>query len=210
MNPNKCDITVVLDRSGSMVDIAVDMIGGFNQFIREQRDLPGEAFLTLVQFDTRYEFVYRGIPLKEVHGLALEPRGGTALLDAVGRAIAETGERLRKIKTEDRPGKVVFMVITDGQENSSLEFNKSQVQEKIKHQQDVYNWQFVFLGANQDAFAEAGGIGINARNVSNYKNTPGSVQAMMEATSANLKSFRASASVDMAYSAAQKQVIENS
>ena len=209
MNTNKCDITVVLDRSGSMSSIAKDMIGGFDAFIAEQKKLPGEAVLTLVQFDTEYNFVLQGVPLKDVPGLVLEPRGGTALLDAVGRAITETGERLSKMPESERPEKVVFMVITDGEENSSHEFKKPQIQEKIKHQQDVYKWQFVFLGANQDAFAEAGGMGINLANVSNYKNTPKSIFAALQATSANLASYRAGATVGMAYSNEQKAKIES-
>jgi hypothetical protein len=93
------------------------------------------------------------------------PRGGTALLDAVGRAINETGERLARMPEEDRPGLVIFVVMTDGEENSSKEFSKARIKEMIQHQQEVYNWHFTFLGANQDAFAEAGGMGIDATGV---------------------------------------------
>ena len=90
------------------------------------------------------------------------PRGSTALLDAVGRAINETGDRLAKTPEQDRPGLVVFVIVTDGQENSSKEFSKARIKEMIDEQQKKYNWQFTFLGANQDAFAEAGGIGIRS------------------------------------------------
>ena len=207
MNENKCDITVVLDRSGSMQDIAKDMMGGFDKLIEEQKKLPGEALLTLVQFDTDYEFVYRGTSIKDVKPLQLVPRGMTALLDAVGRAIVETGDRLRNMPEHERPGKVVFIVITDGAENSSKEFTKAWVCEKIKHQQEVYNWKFVFLGANQDAFAEAGGLGISLGGVANYNCTPISVKCAYAATSHNLSSLRSGTAQTMDYSDVQKQTI---
>jgi hypothetical protein len=98
----------------------------------------------------------------------LEPRGNTALLDAVGRAIVETGERLRALPENERPGLVVFVIVTDGQENSSREYTKARVKEMIEHQQNVYKWQFTYLGANQDAFAEAGGMGIRLAGAAHY------------------------------------------
>lgn len=160
MNKDLSDLTVVLDRSGSMHVCQSDAEGGLNRFVQDQKQQPGEAVFTLVQFDTEYEFVHRAVPIQKVPHCALVPRGNTALLDAVGRAIVETGERLAKVSEAERPGLVVLVIITDGQENSSREFSKKKVQEMIAHQQDVYKWQFIYLGANQDAFAEAGDLGI--------------------------------------------------
>lgn len=168
MNNNLTDITLVVDRSGSMEAIRMDAEGGVNTFLIDQAAQPGDALVTLVQFDTHYEFVHRGVPAKQVPRYQLVPRGGTALLDAVGRAINETGERLSKMPEADRPGLVVFVVMTDGEENSSQEFTKAQIKKMIEHQQLVYNWQFTFLGANQDAFAEAGSIGITASGTANF------------------------------------------
>lgn len=168
MNANLTDITLVIDRSGSMEEIRSDAEGGVNGFIKAQAEEPGEALLTLVQFDTEYEFVHRGVPIRDVPVYKLVPRGMTALLDAVGRAINETGERLAKESEVDRPGLVIFVVMTDGQENSSHEFNKTQIKEMIERQQSGYNWHFTFLGANQDAFAEAGGMGIDAGGVASF------------------------------------------
>ena len=116
--------------------IRADAEGGVNAFVAEQAKQPGEALLTLVQFDTEYEFLHRGVPVQQVPPYELVPRGMTALLDAVGRAINETGERLAKMKEEDRPGLVVFVVMTDGQENSSKEFSKDQIKQLITQQQD--------------------------------------------------------------------------
>lgn len=167
MRADLTDITLVVDRSGSMGAIRDDAQGGVNAFIARQVQEPGEALLTLVQFDTQYEFVHRGVPIGQVPPYSLEPRGSTALLDAVGRAINETGSRLAAIAEPQRPGLVIFMVVTDGQENSSHEFTKAQVKQLIEHQQSVYNWHFTFLAANQDAFAEAGGLGIHVAGAAN-------------------------------------------
>lgn len=168
MNANLTDITLVVDRSGSMESIQSDAEGGVNAFIATQANEPGEALLTLVEFDDQYEFVHQGVPIETVPKYKLVPRGMTALLDAVGRAINETGERLAKMPEPDRPGLVVFVVMTDGEENSSQEFTKAQLKKMIKKQQSKYNWHFTFLGANQDAFTEAGGMGIDADGIANY------------------------------------------
>ncbi len=168
MRPDLTDITLVVDRSGSMQAIRADAEGGVNAFVAEQAKQPGEALLTLVQFDTEYEFLHRGVPVRQVPSYELVPRGMTALLDAVGRAVNETGERLAKMEEQDRPGLVVFVVVTDGKENSSREFSKDQIKQMITHQQEKYGWHFTFLAANQDAFSEAGALGINAAGVANY------------------------------------------
>lgn len=168
MRSDLTDITLVVDRSGSMNGIREDAEGGVNAFISQQANEPGEASLTLVQFDAEYEFLYSGVPIQNVPKYDLVPRGMTALLDGVGRAINETGERLAKMPEADRPGLVIFVVMTDGRENSSREFTMPQVKEMIKRQQNVYNWHFTFLGADQDAFAEAGGMGMHRSGVANY------------------------------------------
>lgn len=160
MRKDLTDITVVIDRSGSMESCRTDAEGGFNSFVDNQKKLPGHATLTLVQFDQVYEFVHNTVAIKDVPAFTLVPRGSTALLDAVGRAIVETGERLSKISEQDRPGLVAFLIITDGEENASKEYKKDKIKEMIKLQQDTYKWQFTFLGANQDAFAEAADMGI--------------------------------------------------
>jgi len=168
MNTDLTDITLVVDRSGSMEHIREDAAGGVNSFIRQQAKEPGEALLTLVQFDTEYEFLHKGVPIQNVPDYDLVPRGATALLDAVGRAINETGERLAKMAEADRPGLVIFVVTTDGHENSSKEFDKSQIKTMIERQQNDYDWHFTFLGASQDAFSEARSMGIAAAGAANY------------------------------------------
>jgi len=183
------DVTVVLDRSGSMASCRTDAEGGVNTFIEEQKKHPGECAFSLVEFDTEYNFVHKAKPVAEIPPYTLVPRGSTALLDAVGRAINETGERLAATKEEDRPSLVVFVIVTDGHENASKEFNRSQIKEMIERQQKEYNWQFTFLGANQDAFAEAGSIGISLHCVGLYHTDK--TKAAFVAASSNVTRMRA-------------------
>lgn len=170
MRKDLSDITLVVDRSGSMEACRKEAQGGIDSFIREQKESVGDALFSLFQFDTESkEYVFNAVPIKSVQSdYKLVPRGGTPLLDALGKVIAETGNRLSNIPEDQRPGLVIVCVVTDGEENSSTEFTKDKIKEMIQHQQDVYNWQFTFLGANQDAFAEAGSIGIAATAVSAY------------------------------------------
>ncbi len=162
MRNNSTDITVVLDRSGSMQSCKADAEVGLNAFIRQQAAQPGEAIFSLVQFDDAYEVVHSGVKLKnKIPECFIAPRNGTALLDAIGRAIIENDGRLISVPENDRPGLVVFVIITDGAENSSRVFTKATVKTMIEYYQSVHKWQFTYIGANQDAFAEAGGIGID-------------------------------------------------
>lgn len=192
MRQDLTDITVVTDRSGSMSTCKQEAENGLNHFIEEQKKQPGSALFSLVQFDTEYEFLYRGVPIESVARYRLIPRGMTALLDAVGRAVNETGARLREMAEADRPGLVIFVIVTDGQENSSHEFTKAQIKEMIEHQQKDYAWQFTFLGANQDAFAEAHSMGIQGASVQFMNAT---AQAAYTGASANVSRMRGMSSV---------------
>jgi hypothetical protein len=169
----KTKIVVVMDRSGSMSSVKTDTIGGFNQFLKEQKKLDGECRMTYTQFDTEYEIVHNHKLIADVPELddkSYVPRGYTALLDAIGKTIntvSGAGET-SGCKECDRE-KVIFCIITDGHENASKEFKKHQIKEMIEHKQKQHDWEFIYLGANQDAFTEAATFGINIRNVSNYK-----------------------------------------
>lgn len=188
MNKHLTDIILVIDRSGSMVSCKNDAEGGVNTFIQEQKSAPGEAFLTLVQFDTEYDFVHTGAKINEVTKYTLIPRGGTALYDAVGRAINETGKRLSEIPLDDRPGLVVFAIVTDGEENSSKEFTGDQVREMIEKQSNDYSWQFTYLGANQDAFKAASAMSIPTSGTLSY--AADSSSAAYASLSANMTRMR--------------------
>jgi uncharacterized protein YegL len=167
----KTDITVILDKSGSMEARRTDAIGGFNALVDDQKGQPGVATLSLVQFDTTCEVSFTEKAPIDVPALTTEtyrPSGGTALLDAMGKTIDATGQRLAAMPPESRPGKVIVVVITDGEENSSREYTYRRVNEMICHQRDVYKWEFMFVGTNQDAIASAAMIGIDAKNALTY------------------------------------------
>jgi uncharacterized protein YegL len=168
--PNLTEIIIVLDRSGSMDGIVDDTIGGINTLITEQAKNPGEVKLTLIQFDNQYEVFVAGRPIKDVPLLnkaTYVPRGSTALLDAIGRTINDVGARLSTTKEEERPSLVLFVIQTDGQENASREYTHEKIKQMIAHQKDTYKWQFLFLGADQDAF-QGMGLGLAQGTVYNY------------------------------------------
>lgn len=144
-------IAALLDRSGSMQTIAEDMCGGFNTYIAAERGQPGTTKVTLAQFDDRYDIVYENQPIAAVAPLELQPRGMTALLDAIGRFVTEVGAGLAALPEDQRPGEVTVLVMTDGHENASSKWSKDAVRELIAQQETVYGWDFVFLGANMDA-----------------------------------------------------------
>ena len=188
MRNDLTDITMVIDRSGSMQSIRTDAEGGINSFIEQQKQEPGEANVTLVQFDTKYEFVHSGVNIKQVPPFTLMPRGSTALLDAVGRAINETGSRLAEMEESQRPGLVVFVIVTDGEENSSREFTREQIKTMVEHQQSVYNWKFTFLAANQDAFAEGASMGVAMDGIAAF--SPGKVRSSWNSASMKMSRMR--------------------
>lgn len=168
MRNDLTDITLVIDRSGSMSSCRDEAQKGINEFIKKQKEVEGEVLFSLLQFDTEHEYVFNAVPISNVGKYKLIPRGMTALLDAVGKAVTETGIRLEKVPESERPGLVIIAIITDGYENASSEFKRDRIKEMIEHQQGKYSWQFTFLGANQNAFLEAGSIGINMNVAANY------------------------------------------
>ena len=187
------EILIIMDKSGSMGPRQADAIGGFNNFLKDQKAEPGEANLTLVQFDTTYNILYTGKPIREVEDLTektYRPGGGTALNDAVARAVIETGKRLSDTPEADRPEKVICVIITDGEENSSREHSKEQVQEMVKHQEEKYDWAFVYLGANVDAFDAARQLGISADMAVNFASSAQGVRSAYVGTSEVVRQYR--------------------
>lgn len=168
MDNNYTDIVMVIDRSGSMESIKSKAQSGINAFIEDQSAKSGKCTLTLVQFDSAIDTVYSGVPIQDIKGYTLEPRGSTALFDAVGSAIDNTGKRLSEMNENDRPGLVLFLIVSDGLENASTRYNKSKIREMVEHQQSVYKWHFTYLGTNQDAFKEANSIGLSLEGVANF------------------------------------------
>lgn len=185
-------IAVLLDRSGSMEAVREETISGFNFFLKDQKAAGDNATFTLVQFDSEStDVVHESRKLGEVPDLNLDtfqPRGCTPLLDALGQTIVSTGKTLAAIPETNRPDKVVFVVITDGQENASHSFTKARIKEMIDHQTGKYNWKFIYLGANQDSFDEAGAVGIPKATTADY--APARAEMAFALTSGNVANYR--------------------
>jgi len=196
------DITFIVDRSGSMQMLRHDVIGGFNKFIEDQRKVAGECTVTLVQFDNFYEVNYTAIPVNDVQPLNSEtyaPRGTTAMYDAIGKSIMETGNRLAKMKEEDRPDKVIVIIQTDGEENASVEFSGETIKKMIKEQEEVYSWEFVFLGANINAKSTAMDIGIQVDKAMSFANSGAGMADALYSISKNVTNYRSGSVRSMAY-----------
>ena len=190
---NLTSINIVLDRSGSMTKLTAETISGFNKFLAEQKAVDGAATLTLATFASDYTLVHDFIALSDVPELTLtnyRTGGYTSLLDALARTIDATGVKLASMSEEERPGKVIFVVITDGQENFSREFTREQVFEKITHQREKYSWEYVFLGANQDAIAEGMKLGVSGLNSVTFTADSAGVASNYSSISSNMSTYR--------------------
>ena len=189
------ELAIILDRSGSMASVAHDMEGGFDKFMADQRATPnGDCRVSLTQFDSLgVETLYNGKALADVPRLVLEPRGNTPLLDAVGKTVVALRERIGREAAPADGRRVLVLVITDGEENASVEYTKAQVKTLVEGQRAA-GWDFIYLGANVDAFAEAGGMGIAAASTSPYTATPTGVAHGFSAASSRVASYRAGGS----------------
>ena len=171
MRENLTEIVFILDRSGSMSGLESDTIGGFNSMIAKQQKEEGEAIVSTVLFDDETDVIHDRVTIGEVKKLTEEDyyvRGCTALLDAVGGAIHHIGNVHKYAREEDRPAKTLFVITTDGLENASRHYSFKDVKKLIKRQQEKYNWEFLFLGANIDAIEVAGNMGISRDRAANY------------------------------------------
>ena len=184
-DPNKTLIAALLDRSGSMETSKEATEDGWRELINEQRQLPGECQVTLAQFDTVYEVVYDTTPIVDVPEFVVEPRGRTALLDAVGTFVTQIGEQLSALPQNQRPGHVICLVMTDGMENASREWTWDAVKKLITQQQNEWNWKFMFIGANMDAIEVGGRMGFAPQysityNDADYASTVGVMRSARE------------------------------
>ncbi len=165
---NLTHIYLLLDRSGSMQSIKADTEGGFAAFIEEQRSAPGQCRVTLAQFDTHYDVVFEDLDVGDVPALDLQPRGSTALLDAMARLITDSGNRLAALTEADRPGSVIVAIMTDGMENASREWTHPAIKALVEQQTEQYGWQFLYMGADQDAIEVGASLGVARDNSVTY------------------------------------------
>jgi len=195
-DPNLTHLYFLLDRSGSMQSIKSDTEGGFAAFVEEQRRTDGECRVTLAQFDNHYDVVYADRPIADVPPLELVPRGSTALLDAMGRLVTDAGAGLAALPEERRPGTVIVAIMTDGLENASQEWTHPAIKALVEQQTNQYGWQFMYMGADQDAIEVGRNIGVAAANSITYGRDKS--QEVMANVSGKISTFRTARAVDPA------------
>lgn len=172
MRKGLTEVVFILDRSGSMSGLEADTIGGFNSLIEKQKKEEGEAYISTVLFSDQSEVLYDRVPIAKVEPMNNNQyyvRGCTALLDAIGGAIHHISNVHRYAREEDRPEKTLFIITTDGMENSSHIYNYRKVKEMVEKEKEKNGWEFLFLGANIDAIEVAGRFGISADRAVNYE-----------------------------------------
>lgn len=195
MKKGLTELVFILDRSGSMSGLESDTIGGYNSLLEKQKKEAGECIITTVLFDDRYELLHDRINIRGVMPLSEKEyyvRGSTALLDAIGRTINKIGNAQKNTAWEEQAEKVMFVIITDGMENASREYNYGKVRRMVEHQKEKYGWEFIFLGANIDAVETAAHFGISADRAANYHADSVGTQLNYEVVSEAVSFIRAS------------------
>ena len=195
-NQNLTLIAFLLDRSGSMQSIKSDVIGGFDAFLSEQRAGDGECRVTLAQFDDEYEVVYHALPVADVPALELNPRNSTALLDSMGKLITDTAAEIAALDDDAKPGSVIVAIMTDGLENASTEWSRPAIKSLVEQQTNEFGWEFLYMGADQDAVEVGKGLGVKAEQAVTYGR--GKSREAMMAASANVRGYRDAKMVDAA------------
>ena len=190
MKTNYTHIAILLDRSGSMSRIASDMEGGLKTFLNEQKLIPGDLTISLTQFDDEYTPIFVRRNVNDVEEIKIVPRGCTALIDSACQMINDVDADLKSLSEEEKPEKVLFLIITDGEENASANFRLNDLKERITKQESEQNWTFVYIGANQDAFLNASSYGISTDFTLNYEANTAGVSTMYSSVSEATKSFR--------------------
>ena len=172
MNKDLTELVFILDRSGSMAGLEDDTIGGFNAMVEKQKKEPGEALLSAVLFSNDSEVIYDRADIRKVepmNGQQYHVGGCTALLDAIGGAVRHIANVHKYAREEDRPGKTIFVITTDGMENASRRYSYHDVQRLVQQAQEQHGWEFLFLGANMDAISAARSFGIRADRAVRYE-----------------------------------------
>lgn len=206
----KTHIICILDRSGSMSTIMSDSIGGFNAFLKKQKELPDEATITVALFDDQYDLLYDNIDIKKAEELTSAvwfPRGMTALYDAIGKTINSEKRNFEKLGSE-APAKVLCVIVTDGEENASREYKLNDIKKLIKKCEND-DWNFMYLAANQDAFAVGSGFGISAGNTFNYTATSAGVANMSMTLNNASVSYRSMSTSDGNFRKMSKSLIDD-
>lgn len=193
MKKGLTELVFILDKSGSMGGLETDTIGGYNSMLAKQQTVEGECHITTVLFDNNYELLHDRIDIKAVSPITekeYQVGGSTALLDAIGRTIHKIGNAQKHTADDYRAEKVMFVIITDGEENSSREYSAEKIKAQIERQKTKYGWEFIFLGANIDAVETAGRFGISADRAQNYHADSEGIELNFRVMSEAVATFR--------------------
>lgn len=199
MKKGLTELIFILDKSGSMSGLETDTIGGYNSMLAKQKAVDGECYITTVLFDNNYELLHDRIDIKAISPITdkeYQVGGSTALLDAIGRTIHKIGNAQKHTAEDYRADKVMFVIITDGEENSSREYTAEKVKAQIEHQKEMYGWEFVFLGANIDAVQTAGRYGIDPDRAIDYLADSKGTELNFKVMASAVATFRKSGTVD--------------
>lgn len=191
-------IIYVLDESGSMSTIKDDTIGSFNEFIKEQKKVEGLANCSLIKFNSNIEKVYENLSIEKTPLLdnnTYQPKNMTKLYDAIGHTINDFKNKIKILNENEKPDKILFVILTDGQENSSRDFNKNDILNKIT-KREKKGWKFLYLGANQDAMKEGGKIGVNKFNTVTWSADSKGVKSAMDAVNTYAVNYRKASTVE--------------
>lgn len=195
MQKGLAELVFILDRSGSMSGLESDTIGGFNGMIAKQKKQEGEARVTTILFDDQYEVLHDRIPIQGVHPMdekQYNVRGCTALLDAVGRTIEKIINVQKHTDEALQAEKVIFVITTDGLENASKKYRYERLRKMIERQKEAYGWEFIFMGANMDAIAEAKKFGIEEDRAVSYQNDEQGIALNYEVMADTINEMRSS------------------
>lgn len=195
MRNNYTHIIILLDKSGSMTVIKNDMESGLQSFINEQKLVEGDCTVTIAEFNHDYEIVHNRKDIQEIDKIEIEPEGSTALIDSMVRLILESSRDLSLLNDNEKPDRVLFVTITDGQENASRTYTSAYLKDLIESQKKDFNWNFVYLGANQDSFDVASEFGINLTSTANYTATREGISTMTASLSKSTVQFRSASNV---------------
>ena len=204
MNRDLTEIVFILDRSGSMAGLEGDTIGGFNAMVEKQKKEPGTALLSAVLFSDDSEVVYDRVDVRAVEPMTerqYRVGGCTALLDAIGGAVRHIANVHKYAREEDRPGKTVFVITTDGMENASRRYTAEKVRQMVEHEQKEYGWEFLFLGANMDAISAARSFGIRSDRAVRYNSDSEGTSLNYRVVGKAISSVRADAPLSASWSA---------
>ena len=193
MKKNLTEMVFILDKSGSMAGLEADTIGGFNSMIERQKQAEGEALVSTVLFANDSTVIHDRADLREIGPLTERQYyvgGGTALIDAIGGAIHHIGNVHKYAREEDRPEHTVFVITTDGMENASRRYTSARVKDMVKHQQEKYGWEFLFLGANIDVAKESDRLGIRQDRAVRYVNDSEGIELNYEVVGCAMSAMR--------------------